>query len=103
MDTLISQVQDTFEGQIDFEGQRIADPLCTAMLSISAVTALIAGYVQQDIYLTLWLGLGGTFMAMLAVVPPWPFYNQNPQHWLPSGRKIGRLPEGGIVVGEKAR
>lgn len=65
------------------------------------MVALITGYVQQDIYLALWVGLGGTLLTMLAVVPPWPFYNQHPQRWLPSGRATGGLPQGGIVIGGK--
>lgn len=65
------------------------------------MVALITGYVQQDIYLTLWVGLGGTLLTMLAVVPPWPFYNQHPRRWLPSGRATGSLPQGGIVIGGK--
>jgi len=103
MDALIAQVQDTFEGQIDFEGQRISELVCTALLSISAVLALVIGYVKQDIYLTLWVGLGGTVLTMLAVVPPWPFYNQHPQRFLPSAKTMASMPHGGIVVGGKAR
>jgi len=103
MDALIAQVQDTFEGQIDFEGQRISELVCTVLLSVSAVLALIIGYVKQDIYLTLWVGLGGTVLTMLAVVPPWPFYNQHPQRFLPSGKTMASMPQGGIVVGGKAR
>jgi len=101
MDALVSQIQDTFEGQIDFEGQRLSELVCTTLLSLSAVVALITGFVQQDIYLTLLVGLGGTLLTMIAVVPSWPFYNQHPQRWLPSGGKTGGLPAGGIVVGGK--
>jgi hypothetical protein len=58
MDALITQVQDTFEGQIvgicvpsgeksptdhemrqDFEGQRASELVCTVLLSMSAVSA----------------------------------------------------------------
>jgi len=99
MDALISQVQDIFEGQIDFDGQRMSELVCTALLSLSAVIALVVGYAQEDIYLALWVGLGGTVLTMLAVVPPWPFYNQNPQRFLPSGKRMAGVPEGGIVVG----
>ena len=63
--------------------------------------ALVGGYLQRDIYLTLWIGLGGAFLTMLVVVPPWPAYNKNPQLWLPSGKGLSGLPEGGIVVGGK--
>jgi len=96
MDAIISQLQDLFEGQIDFDGQRLAERISTAILTLSSIVALIIGFVQQDIYLTLWVGLAGTALAMLLVVPPWPVYNQNPQSWL--GSKA-TLPPGGIVVG----
>lgn len=46
----------------------------------------------------MWVGLAGTVLAMLLVVPPWPVYNQNPQPWL--GSKAA-FPPGGIVVGGK--
>jgi signal peptidase complex subunit 1 len=48
----------------------------------------------------MWIGLAGFLVTMLAVVPPWPFYNQNPQAFIGSTRKLG-LPPGGIVVGGK--
>lgn len=31
------------------------------------------------------MGLAGAALTFLAVVPPWPFYNKNPQLWLPAG------------------
>jgi len=98
MDAIISQLQDLFEGQIDFDGQRLAERISTAILTLSSIVALIIGFVQQDIYLTMWIGLAGTALAMLLAVPPWPVYNQNPQPWLGS-KAI--LPPGGIVVGGK--
>jgi len=99
MDAVISQLQDLFEGQIDFDGQRLAERLSTAILVLASVLALIAGFLQQDIYLTMWIGLAGTALAMLLVVPAWPVFNQNPQPWL--GAKTA-LPPGGIVVGGNA-
>jgi signal peptidase complex subunit 1 len=39
--------------------------------------------MAQDITLTLYIGLAGTLVTFLAVVPPWPFYNKNPEPWLP--------------------
>jgi len=96
MDAVITQVQDLFEGQIDFDGQRLAEGISTAVLSISSAVALIIGFIQQDIYLVMWIGLAGTVLAMLLVVPPWPVFNQHPQPWL--GSKV-TLPPGGIVVG----
>lgn len=96
MDAVLAQIQDLFEGQIDFDGQRLAEQLYTVTLSISSVVALVVGYIQQDIFLTMWIGLAATLLAMLLIVPPWPVFNQHPQPWL--GSKA-TLPPGGIVVG----
>jgi len=104
MDAVISQIQDSFEGEIDFEGQRVSEMICNWLLSITATIALALGFFRQDIYLTMWTGLGGTVLTMLAVVPPWPAYNKHPQPWIGSKSQIGGLPTGGIVVdGRKVR
>ena len=100
----------------DFHGQRLTETISTAVLTVSSVRlsvpnlllrsfidssdhyqviALIIGFIEQDIYLTMWIGLAGTLLAMFLVVPPWPVYNQHPQPWI--GSKT-RLPPGGIVV-----
>ena len=63
--------------------------------------ALVTGFVLQDIHLTMWIGLAGTLLAMLVVVPPWPFFNQNPQPWV--GILSRSLPAGGIVIDKKIR
>ena len=68
----------------DFEGQRLAELLTTILLSISGVIAFFAGFVTQNIFQTLYIGLGGTALTFLVVVPPWPFYNQHPLPWLPA-------------------
>ena len=59
--------------------------------------ALVAGFVNNDIYITLWTGLGLTLLVMLLVVPAWPIFNKHPVRWL--GSSV--LPAGGIVVGGK--
>ena len=54
--------------------------------------------MAQDIYLTLWVGLAGTLVTALIVVPPWPVFNQSPEPWLSSGKSPAGLPVGGIVI-----
>lgn len=39
--------------------------------------------MTQDIRLSLYIGLAGTALTFLVVVPPWPFFNKNPEGWLP--------------------
>jgi signal peptidase complex subunit 1 len=48
--------------------------------------AFMVGYIWQDIFLTMWICLAGSIGTVLVVVPPWPFYNRNPEHWLRSGK-----------------
>jgi signal peptidase complex subunit 1 len=65
-------------------------------LVIPQVIAFIAGYVYQDVYVTLWIGLAGTALTVLVVVPPWPIYNTHAEKWLSvGGRGMGTT---GIVV-----
>jgi len=40
--------------------------------------------MAQDIRLALYIGLAGTALTFLVVVPPWPFYNKNMEDWLPA-------------------
>ncbi|OQD70449.1 hypothetical protein PENDEC_c023G07101 [Penicillium decumbens] len=84
MDELLAPLQDAFEGQIDFHGQRLAEILSTVLLIISGAVSFVVGYIYKDIHLTLWIGLAGTLFTGLAVIPPWPIYNQNPERWLNS-------------------
>lgn len=55
------------------------------------VIAFLVGYVHQDIHLTLWAGLAGTIITGLAVIPPWPMFNKNPERWF--------VPAPGIAAG----
>jgi signal peptidase complex subunit 1 len=34
--------------------------------------------------MALYVGLAGTALTFLVVVPPWPFFNKNPEGWLPA-------------------
>ncbi|KAI9772887.1 MAG: hypothetical protein M1840_008769 [Geoglossum simile] len=102
---ILEKAKDVLDGQIDFEGQRLADSLTTALLILSGVLAFIIGIVTQEIYLASYIGLGGVALTFLVVLPPWPFFNRNPIQWLPpqgaSGRPKGVLGTGGIEVDGK--
>ncbi|KAL1614386.1 hypothetical protein SLS54_009813 [Diplodia seriata] len=99
-DDLLEKARDLFEGQIDFDGQRLAELLTTALLTTAGVSprlyrnsepfsdstqivAFVVGYSTQDIALALRILLGGAVLTFVAVVPPWPFFNKNPVNWLP--------------------
>ncbi|KAL8750896.1 MAG: hypothetical protein Q9199_006780 [Rusavskia elegans] len=81
-DQLLQQAQDLFEGQIDFEGQKLTELFSTIILAVTGFLAFGLGFAQGNIWMTLWIGLGGTALAFLVVVPPYPIYNENPEKWL---------------------
>ncbi|KAF5647776.1 microsomal signal peptidase 12kda subunit [Fusarium sp. NRRL 25303] len=81
----LDQIRDVVDGQIDFEGQKLAELLATVLLVISGLVSFVVGYFLQDIKLAVYLGLGGTALTFLVVVPAWPFYNKHPVKWLPAG------------------
>jgi len=98
-DQLLEQARETFEGQIDFEGQRLAEFMATALLSTVGAISFLVGFFRQDIKSALFIGLGGTAVTFLAVVPPWPIFNKHPVKWLPVGGTAADTPE--IIVDGK--
>jgi signal peptidase complex subunit 1 len=51
--------------------------------------AFNAGYFTQNIVLAVQIGLAGTLLTSLVVVPPWPFFKKKPVKWLPAGSGFG--------------
>jgi signal peptidase complex subunit 1 len=96
MDNLLAPLRDAFEGQIDFQGQRLTELLSTVLLALSGVIAFVVGFIYQEIYFTLWILLAGVVLTALVIIPPWPVYNKHPEKWLvPAGGIAGAV---GIVV-----
>ncbi|KAL3425786.1 microsomal signal peptidase 12 kDa subunit [Phlyctema vagabunda] len=100
-DQLIEQARELAEGQIDFEGQRLAEFLATALLATTGAISFFIGFFRQDIKLALLVGLGGTALTFLLVVPPWPVFNRHPIKWLPVGgsdtKSQGIMVDGQLV------
>ncbi|POR33581.1 Uncharacterized protein TPAR_06213 [Tolypocladium paradoxum] len=82
---LLDKARDLVDGHIDFDGQRRAEGFATLLLAASGLLAFNVGYHYQDIEKAVYIGLGGTVLTFLLVVPPWPVYNKNPVQWLPAG------------------
>ncbi|KAI1174186.1 microsomal signal peptidase 12 kDa subunit-domain-containing protein [Nemania sp. FL0916] len=100
-DQLLDQVRDLVDGQIDFKGQQLAENLATLLLSAVGAVSFIVGFLLQDIALALKIGLGGTALTFLAIVPAWPFFKQNPVKWLPVGGLTVANSHQNIVIDEK--
>ncbi|KAI0181039.1 SPC12-domain-containing protein [Hypoxylon sp. FL1284] len=102
-DQLLDQVRDAVDGQIDFEGQKLAELLATAVLATVGGVSFLVGFLLQDIALALKIGLAGTALAFLLIVPPWPFFKQHPVRWLPVGGEPGVTnAQQNIVIDEKS-
>lgn len=82
MDELLDQIRHLAEGQIDFKGQHLAEFSATALLVIVGAIAFVVGYISQDIKLALRIGLGGSFLTFIGIVPPWPAFQKHPVKWL---------------------
>ncbi|EEP79300.1 predicted protein [Uncinocarpus reesii 1704] len=98
MDEILGPLQDIFEGQIDFHGQWLAEILTNVLLVVFGAIGFIAGYIYQDVFVTVLIGAVGVLVTIFVVVPPWPIYNKHPEPWLVPG--LGGVRGGGIVVGD---
>lgn len=68
----------------DFRGQSLADFFTTFILVATSIIAVLVGFTAQDIYKTLYIGLSGTALTFVLVVPQWPYFNKKPEPWLPA-------------------
>lgn len=93
---ILDQARGVAEGQIDFEGQKLAEVLATTLLSTVAAVAFVVGFFLQDIKLALIVGLGGSALTFLLIAPPWPFFKRHPVNWLPVARST--MESQGIIV-----
>lgn len=104
-DQILEKVRDLAEGQIDFDGQKFSELLATILLATSGAIAFVVGFVLQDIKLALYIGLAGTALTFVAIVPPWPFFKRNPVKWLPTAQSQHTnlvVPQEIVVVDAKA-
>jgi len=88
MDEILDQLRDVVDAPIDFQGQKLAALINYTLLTTFGFVSFLAGFITENVYYSLYVGLALTVLTMLVVVPPWPFYNKNPVAWLPA-RKVG--------------
>ncbi|KIW09280.1 uncharacterized protein PV09_00201 [Verruconis gallopava] len=100
---VLDSIRDFFEGQIDFEGQKSSELLYTALLTAVGLFSFVVGFITQNIYYSVYVGLGGTAVTFLLAVPHWPFYNQNPARFLPSRKYKGTVNVAVDVDGKKVQ
>ncbi|KAB5558678.1 microsomal signal peptidase 12kDa subunit [Coniochaeta sp. 2T2.1] len=96
-DQILDQVRDVVEGQIDFEGQKLAELIVNVALSLIGVSVIDMGDT-----LALYIVLGGSVLVFALVVPPWPFFNRHPVKWLPVGGGAQIQAPANLVIDQKA-
>ncbi|KAF8579142.1 microsomal signal peptidase [Ramaria rubella] len=78
-----AQLQQLFEGKIDFEGQKLVDQITRYVLISSTIFSFLAGVISQSLRISFGVFSFGTLLLVLIVVPPWPLFNRHPVKWLP--------------------
>ncbi|GAW00649.1 microsomal signal peptidase 12 kDa subunit-domain-containing protein [Lentinula edodes] len=83
-------IQDYFEGKIDFVGQQRVDEIARIWLFSFTALSFLLGFALQSLKISFVL-LGASTVVLCAIVlPAWPMYNKHPVKWLP----VLKLPEG---------
>lgn len=83
---------------MDYQGQKLAELWISRILIAFAAAGFLAGYVASNFMLMVYINVAGLAVALLAVVPDWPFFNKHPLQWLPplnpTGNKGTQRKEG---------
>ncbi|AXA51001.1 signal peptidase complex subunit 1 [Malassezia restricta] len=85
----MNSLLDVFQGNIDFQGQALAEYLLHRVMIVSAVVAFITGYIRQDLSLCYQIVGAGLLVCVLLCIPPWPAYKRYHVKWLSPGSSSG--------------
>merc|ERR1712115_244202 len=86
-DAILDPIRDFVDGQIDFEGQKLSEQLYMALITATGFFAFTLGFMTQNVYTALYIGLGGTALAFLVTVPHWPYFNHRDNGSFPCSAK----------------
>ncbi|KZP22934.1 microsomal signal peptidase [Athelia psychrophila] len=78
-----NSLKETFEGKIDFVGQKTVDDISRIALIVITVVSFIVGFALQSLSVTFAIFGGSSLVLILLLLPPWPMFNQHPVKWLP--------------------
>jgi signal peptidase complex subunit 1 len=67
---------------MDYQGQKAAELLLTRVLIAFAAAGFLIGYMLSNFALMCYINLAGVAVALLLVVPDWPYLNKQPLQWL---------------------
>ncbi|KAH7727603.1 microsomal signal peptidase subunit [Aphelenchoides avenae] len=66
---------------IDFVGQRTAERIFQVILVVHGVIGFLAGYVTQQLSVTMYCVGEGFILSCILVLPPWPYFRRHPLTW----------------------
>jgi len=66
---------------MDFEGQRKAERIFQVIIIFHAIVGFAAGYAVQQFSWTVYAILFGFILSCIIILPPWPYFRQNPLPW----------------------
>ncbi|KAK3039552.1 hypothetical protein RJ639_027696 [Escallonia herrerae] len=75
-------------GQMDWQGQKLAEQLVQIMLVSFAVMALLVGYALESFQSMMLIYAGGVALTTLITAPNWPFFNRHPLNWLDQSEAV---------------
>lgn len=81
---LLPSCVQNFNTNIDFVGQQKAERIFQVVLTVHGVLGFIAGYLTQQISVTMYCIGFGFLLSCLIVLPPWGIYRRNPLNWQPN-------------------
>lgn len=82
MENIGSQLSAYIEFPIDFEGQKKVDRLISYSVYSIGIISVLVGIITGNISYLLFTSAAGIAALLVAVLPPWSCYNQNPVLWL---------------------
>ncbi|GLI70170.1 hypothetical protein VaNZ11_014795, partial [Volvox africanus] len=68
---------------MDIEGQKRAEHLLFLIIVLAAAISFIWAYGNSDFRAMVYMNGVALLVALLLVIPNWPFFNRHPWQWLP--------------------
>uniref|UniRef100_A0A914I5S6 Signal peptidase complex subunit 1 n=1 Tax=Globodera rostochiensis TaxID=31243 RepID=A0A914I5S6_GLORO len=101
MDTILEYLPlwvRNLSSHIDYEGQRKAERFFQVILVVHGVLGFFAGYLTQQLSVTMYSIGVGFLISCLIVLPPWPIYHRNPLNWQPNRPEDGKAQSSSSVA-----
>ncbi|VUZ46049.1 unnamed protein product [Hymenolepis diminuta] len=69
------------EYSMDLEGQKLAERIMNVVLPLFCFIGFIAGYLMEQLSISVGLTCLGLLICAIIVLPSWPMYRKHPLKW----------------------